>query len=109
MTDTQTNLFDLIRREGLIVVAIAALGWQVYFLTNQSRQQDQLWRQELSEYRVMITALDKQIGERWLNLTATSSEINVRLSAISQDLDLLVKNCQTCKSEPSQWPTGKPE
>ena len=102
MTDTQTSIFDLIRREGLIVVAIGALGWQVYFLTNQSRQQDQLWRQELSEYRVMITALDNRIGDRWLKLTDTSSEINVRLTAMSQDLDLLVKNCQTCKSEPKQ-------
>jgi len=109
VTDTQTNLFDLIRREGLIVVAIGALGWQVWFLTNQSQQQDALWRQELAEYRVMIADLDSKIGERWLKLTDTSSEINVRLASMSQDLDVLVKNCQTCKPEPSQWPTGKSE
>jgi len=109
MTDTQNNLFDLIRREGLIVVAIGALGWQVYFLTNQSQQQDALWRQELSEYRVMISTLDEKIGERWIKLTDTSSEMNLRLSEISKDIDILVKSCQTCKSEPSQWPTGKTE
>ena len=101
MTDTPTNIFDLIRREGLIVIAIGALGWQVWFLTNQSQKQDSLWRAELAEYRELIAALDGKIGERWLKLTDTTAEINVRLASMGHDLDVLVKNCQTCKSEPA--------
>ena len=97
MSDAQTNLFDLIRREGLIVVAIGALGWQVYFLTSQAQAQDAKWREELSEYRVMIKGLDEKIGERWIAMADRSSEMNLRLSEIAKDVDLLVKNCQTCK------------
>jgi hypothetical protein len=46
------NLFELLRREGLIVVAIAALGWQVYFVTKTSAEQDRLWREEMAAYRI---------------------------------------------------------
>ena len=97
MSDTQANILELIRREGLIVVAIAALGWQVYFLTSQSQQQDQKWREELAEYRGMIVVLDEKIGERWIKLADRSAEMNLRLSEIADDLSVLIENCQTCK------------
>ena len=91
MTDTQSTLLELIRREGLIVVAIGALGWQGYFLTSQSQQQDALWRQELAEYREMIATLDRQIGERWIKLADVSAQINVRLTGIEKDIEVLLE------------------
>ena len=97
MSDTQANILELIRREGLIVVAIAALGWQVYFLTSQSQQQDQKWREELAEYRGMIVALDEKIGERWIKMADSNAEMNLRMRNIEADLSVLIKNCQTCK------------
>ena len=91
MGEAKDTVLELIRREGLIVVAIVALGWQVYFLTNQSQQQDALWRQELAEYRVMIQALDEKIGERWIKLADVSAQINVRLTGIEKDIEVLLE------------------
>jgi hypothetical protein len=52
MSQDTANLFELIRREGLIVVALAALVWMVYWSTTTSAQQDRLWREEMAAYRV---------------------------------------------------------
>ena len=46
------SFFELLRREGLIVIALAALVWQVYWLTTTSTAQDKLWREEMAIYRM---------------------------------------------------------
>jgi hypothetical protein len=52
MSQETASFFELIRREGLIVVALAALVWQVYWTTTTSAAQDRLWREEMAAYRV---------------------------------------------------------
>jgi hypothetical protein len=52
MSQETASFFELIRREGLIVVALAALVWQVYWLTTNAATQDKLWREEMAAYRV---------------------------------------------------------
>ena len=72
MTDPAVTggVIDLLKREGLIVVAIVALGWQVYWLTNSSQQQDHLWREELAAYRDMITEMEiKRQAQRVENIS----------------------------------------
>ena len=51
MTQEAANFFELIRREGLIVLALAALVWQVYWLTMTAVDMDHAWRDELKAYR----------------------------------------------------------
>jgi hypothetical protein len=91
MGEAKETILELVRREGLIVIAIVALGWQVYFLTSQSQEQDKLWREELAAYRVMFVDLDAKIGERWIKLTDRSSEINLRLASLDADMKLLLQ------------------
>lgn len=44
----------LIKDNGLIVVALAALAWQLYFVSITNAEQDAKWRTELAEYRQMM-------------------------------------------------------
>jgi hypothetical protein len=52
MSQETVNFFELVRREGLIVLALAALVWQVWFTQTTSAAQDKLWREELAAYRL---------------------------------------------------------
>ena len=89
MTVEAQNLFELIRREGLIVVAIAALAWQVWHVTTTAANQDRLWREEMAAYRVE----SQDEAKRRLQAAADIAQ------AITKLVDRLDRVEQACNSQ----------
>lgn len=90
MTAEAQSLFELIRREGLIVVAIAALAWQVWHVTTTAASQDRLWREEMSAYRIEASAE----AQRRLQAAADISQ------AMTKIVDRLERVERACDSQP---------
>jgi hypothetical protein len=84
MSQETASFFELIRREGLIVVAIAALAWQVYFVTSTSAAQDRLWREEMAAYRVESQEEAKRRLQAAADIAQAMTKIVSRLEQVEQ-------------------------
>ena len=87
MTQEAANFFELVRREGLIVVAIAALAWQVWFSHTTSAEQDRLWREEISAYRVESQEEAKRRLQAAADIAQAMTKMVERLKTIEQQLE----------------------
>jgi hypothetical protein len=94
MTAETQSLFELIRREGLIVIAIAALAWQVYWLTTSSQGQDQFWREEMTKYRDMINAMEMKNTETRVQTVAKVQEMSDRIQTMFRIVADMEEECQ---------------
>jgi hypothetical protein len=94
MTAETQSLFELIRREGLIVIAIAALAWQVYWLTTSSQGQDEFWREEMTKYRDMITAMEMKNTETRVQTVAKVQEMSDRIQTMFRIVADMEEECQ---------------
>jgi hypothetical protein len=91
MSQETASFFELIRREGLIVVALAALVWQVYWLTTTSAAQDKLWREEMASYRVQA----QDDAQRRLQAGADIAQAMTKIVARLDELESAVeRGCQ---------------
>jgi hypothetical protein len=90
MSQETASFFELIRREGLIVVALAALVWQVYWLTTTSAAQDKLWREEMAAYRVEAQAEAQRRLQAGADIAQAMTKIVARLDSIEDKVQ-----CQT--------------
>ena len=90
MSQETASFFELVRREGLIVVALAALVWQVYWLTTTSATQDKLWREEMAAYRVEAQAEAQRRLQAGADIAQAMTKIVARLESIEDKVQ-----CQT--------------
>jgi hypothetical protein len=88
MSNETASFFELIRREGLIVLALAALVWQVYWLTTTSAAQDKLWREEMAAYRVQA----QDDAQRRLQAGADIAQAMTKLVARLDELESAVES-----------------
>ena len=84
MSQETANFFELIRREGLIVVALAALVWQVYWLTTNAAAQDKLWREEMAAYRMESQADAKRRLQGAADIAQAMTKLAERLEKIEK-------------------------
>ena len=87
MTQEAANFFELVRREGLIVLALAALVWQVWFVTSTSATQDKLWREELAAYRLESQEEAKRRLQASADIAQAMTKMVERLKTIEQQLE----------------------
>ena len=94
MSGEAQSLFELIRQEGLIVVAIVALAWQVYWLTATGSQTDEKWREELTAYREAADLRTQQRLEAVRDLTTVIQKMDDRLETIQKVVLDMEEECQ---------------
>ena len=94
MADQLASVFDLIRREGLIVVALAALVWQVYWTTTTSAAQDRLWREEIKAYREAADARAHSRLQASADIAAVITKMSDRIAAIERVISEAEEECQ---------------
>lgn len=94
MTAETQSLFELIRREGLIVIAIAALAWQVYWLTTASQGQDQFWRDEMMKYREQIAATELERQKARVEYIAALQELKDEIGVVLKIVADFEEECQ---------------
>ena len=94
MSEETQHVFELLRREGLIVIAIVALGWQVYWLTSNFAEQDAKWRSELSSYREMMIEDTRNRMEKYQELTAAWTRLDERVTELGR---LITQADETCR------------
>ena len=76
MSEQINSALELIRKEGLIVVALASLIWQVYWLTTNYSAADLLWREEIKAYR--MAAEDR--AQKRLEASAEIAQVMTRMA-----------------------------
>ena len=79
MSQETANFFELIRREGLIVLALAALVWQVYWLTTTTVDMDHAWRDELKAYREQDMKQHQERLEAYAQLVKAWTKLDERV------------------------------
>ena len=122
MTQEAANFFELVRREGLIVLALAALVWQVYWLTMTAVDMDHAWRGELKAYREQDMKQHQERLEAYTKLVESWTKLDERVARMKRVLIDQEHACRAVfgKTESfeslkdlvegsEQWPTGKSE
>jgi hypothetical protein len=86
MSQDAASFFELIRREGLIVLALAALVWQVYWLTTTTVDMDHAWREELRAYRELDMEQHAARLEAYTEMVGTWTKLDERVSRMKRVL-----------------------
>lgn len=73
--DVISALILVLREHGLIVLALGALVWQVYFLANLAREQQDAWRSTLKEVAVEMASDRRQRSEAAVSFMALLSSM----------------------------------
>ena len=107
MTQEAANFFELIRREGLIVLALAALVWQVYWLTDMTVRMDRQWREELKEYRTLQMTQNQERLERYQELSVAWTKLDERVARMKRVLIDQEHACRTIFSKTDSFETLK--
>jgi Tfp pilus assembly protein PilO len=84
MSENITTFLELLRREGLIVVAILALAYQVYWTTATFADADKLWREELAAYRVQAVEDSQMRLQAGADIAQAMTQMVARLDAIEE-------------------------
>jgi hypothetical protein len=92
MTTETASIFELIRREGLIVVALGALVWQVYWITTTASEQDRHWREEMAKYRQQEILDAENRLQASAEIAQVMTKIVARLESIEDALNLGEEN-----------------
>ena len=88
------RLLQLVQSKGLIVVALFALIWQVYWLTVQSEKQDTLWRAELGEYRVQIRDMEIDLSKQRADYAQLAEKVLVEVENMSRTVSNVGEECK---------------
>ena len=88
------RLLQLVQSKGLIVVALFALIWQVYWLTAQSEKQDTLWRAELGEYRVQIRDMEIDLSKQRADYAQLAQKVLVEVENMSRTVSNVGEECK---------------
>jgi len=107
VTQEAANFFELIRREGLIVLALAALVWQVYWLTTTTVTMDQAWREELKAYRELEMKQHTERLEAYQELSVAWTKLDERVSRMKRVLIDQEHACRTIFSKTDSFETLK--
>lgn len=94
MSTESASIFELVRREGLIVLALGALVYQVYWMTTGFSEADRLWREEVAAWRVSSMETDRQRTEAKIELASALQQAEDRIHHIEQIADRMEKECK---------------
>ena len=93
-TSLPEKLLQLVQSKGLIVIALFALIWQVYWLTAQSEKQDTLWRAELGEYRVQIRDMELDLSKQRADYAQLAQKVLVEVENMSRTVSNVGEECK---------------
>jgi hypothetical protein len=87
-------VLELLREHGLVVLALLALVWQVWFLGEMARSENAVWRKVIDEMRVEMRD-DREARaraiEEWLPAISLSRDAAMRTEQLMQ---MILKNCK---------------
>ena len=107
MTQEAANFFELIRREGLIVLALAALVWQVYWLTDMTVRMDRQWREELKAYRELDMDQNQKRLDKYQELSVAWTKLDERVARMKRVLIDQEHACRAIFSKTDSFETLK--
>ena len=97
-TSLPEKLLQLVQSKGLIVIALFALIWQVYWLTAQSEKQDTLWRAELGEYRVQIRDMELDLSKQRADYAKLAEKVLVEIENMSRTVASVGEECKVLET-----------
>jgi hypothetical protein len=92
------RLLQLVQSKGLIVVALFALIWQVFWLTSQSEEQDKLWRAELGEYRLQIRDMELDLSKQRADYAQLAEKVLVEVDNMSRIVASVAEECKVLET-----------
>jgi hypothetical protein len=98
--DTVQLILDLIRENGLIVLALFALMWQVWMTNTTCREEAARWRMVIDGMRQSIVARDtehRETAARWLDVIVSVRENMAQNTRIAEQAVQLMRD-QTQKN-----------
>jgi len=107
VSEETAHFFELLRREGLIVLALAALVWQVYWLTTSAMAMDQAWREELKAYRELEIKQHAERLEAYRDLSIAWTKLDERVSRMKRVLIDQEHACRAIFSKTDSFETLK--
>lgn len=96
----------LIKDNGLIVIALLALAWQLYFVSTTNAEQDAKWRMELAEYRQMISGFHAGRTQHRGRVIEVLTRFQDTLQAMEKTMSQAVSDC--LEKSGSSWPRRYP-
>jgi hypothetical protein len=73
---------ELIRKDGLIVLALAALMWQVWFVSSNAHQEQVATRAQMNDFAALARETLEQRRQSSLELTGVISTLNERVAQL---------------------------
>ena len=107
MSQETASFFELVRREGLIVLALAALVWQVYWLTMTAVDMDHAWRDELKAYREQDMKQHTERLEAYTELVESWTKLDERVLRMKRVLVDQEHACRALFSKTDSFETLK--
>lgn len=90
----------LIKDHGLVVIALLALAWQLYFVSTTNAEQDAKWRMELAEYRQMISGFHAGRTEHRGRVIGVLTRFQDTLLAMEKTMSKAVEECVEKRDSP---------
>lgn len=95
-SETVTAGLQLVKDNGLIVLALLALMWQVWFVSSSAKDQQNDWRMTINTMQANILEEQKQRNENIQKLT----EAMVKVYEVMRTTQLVVSDMEEeCQSE----------
>jgi hypothetical protein len=75
---------ELIRKDGLIVLALAALMWQVWFVSSNAQQEQEAVRVQMNDFAALARETLDQRRQSSIELTSAVTTLNEKISQIER-------------------------
>lgn len=93
--DTLQLVMDLIRENGLIVLALFALMWQVWMTNTTCREEASRWRAVIDGMRQSIVARDteqREMSAKWLDVLVAVRENMAHNAGVAEQAVQIMKD-----------------
>jgi LmbE family N-acetylglucosaminyl deacetylase len=93
--DTIQLVMDLLRENGLIVLALVALMWQVWMTNTTCREEATRWRTVIDGMRQSIVARDtetRELSVKWLDVLVSVRESMAHNAMIAEQALQIMKD-----------------
>lgn len=75
---------ELLRKDGLIVLALAALMWQVWFVSSNANQEQVATRAQMNDFAALARETLEQRKQASMELTSVVSTLNERIAQLER-------------------------
>lgn len=75
---------ELIRKDGLIVLALAALMWQVWFVSSGAQHEQEAMRAQMSDFAALARETLEQRRQSSMELASAVTALNEKISQIER-------------------------